>query len=231
MQAHLLRTGAQLRTGTLLCTGSLRRRQRAGFYCAPMLLRGRAASRTAGGGTQIINHVQNSLRISNNIAMQVTLWGGAAQRSRTPLSVPALRTDFVNQTLDEVLRAQLTRELEVMERGENVATNQRRRRMLRRTLEQKPARTVQRFYGAQMRLLASGASGTAKPQEGFFGDIVRERTIKKIETVRTHTSAQTVVVHQDAPLTDAKMLNRLTEQVAQRLEQRARRGRDTTGIW
>lgn len=201
---------------------------RKGFWGVPM----DTLART--GGTRhtehkVITNVTNHLRVVNHILFHMRIH--TEKPSLVPFQQQKQGVRFVQNTVDQLLREQLDRELLLMERGENIAANQRRRAVLRRALEQKPARIIRHFYGVQMRILA-GESPSVQ-QDGFQPDIIREEHTRTTQTVYEHHYQQTAPVQQQLPQgrITAPDIRRVADQVIRQLDQRMKLQRDRNGIW
>lgn len=178
---------------------------------------------------KIITNVTNHLRVVNHILFHMRFH--TEKPGMVPFRQQKQGLQFVQNTIDQFLREQLDRELLLMERGENIAANQRRRAVLRRALEQKPARIIRNFYGVQMRILA-GESPSAQ-QEGFHPDIIREEHTRTTQTVYEHHYQQSVP--QQRQLSQGRVtapdIRRVADQVIRQLDQRMKLQRDRNGIW
>lgn len=152
-----------------------------------------------------------------------------------PFPLPALRLQpiaaLASETLDQALREQLERELALLERGENIAPNQRRKRMLQKQLGRKPAAVIRRFYSAQMQVLAPAASETPAEEPGFFPDIIQE----KIKEVREFHTEQLLPLPADSRLEpdgiSPRQTDRIAEQVFRKLEQKLKIQKHRNGLW
>lgn len=200
---------------------------RKGFRGVPMeaLLR---ASGSRPVEHKVITNVTNHLRVVNHILFHMRFHAEKPARGLFYQQKQGLQ--FVQNTIDQFLREQLDRELLLMERGENIAANQRRRAVLRRALEQKPARIIRNFYGVQMRILA-GESPSAG-QDGFQPDIIREEHTRTTQTVYEHHYQQPVPDQQVSQgRIAAPDIRRVADQVIRQLDQRMKLQRDRNGIW
>lgn len=202
-------------------------RPRRGFFPPPMVLlkSGRAPS---WAGHKSITNITNHLRLVNNILLRISLPKTVMKSALLP---GGERTAMlVSETVDNALRTQLDRELLLMERGENIAANQRRRAMLQKTLETRPVRVVERFYSAQMRVLANSPAG-AKESSGFSGDIIHEQNIRNNRTVYEQHTEQVIQGRSEASPTSAQEVQRIADQVMRQLDRRMKLQRDRNGIW
>lgn len=198
-----------------------------GFFPPPMVLlkSGGAPSR---GVHKSITNITNHLRLVNNILLRISLPKTVMKSALLP---GGKRTAMlVSETVDSALRMQLDRELLLMERGENIAANQRRRVMLQKNLETKPVRVVERFYSAQMRILANSPAGAQEPP-GFSGDIIHEQNIRNNRTVYEQHTEQVVQGRAEASPASAREVQRIADQVIRQLDRRMKLQRDRNGIW
>lgn len=197
-----------------------------GFYPARRILLIRRAP-AARQGTCVTN-ITNHLRLVNHLLVHVRIAGGAHVAGAA--AAPVWKTaGVVSAVLDAVLREQLERELALMERGENIGANQRRRAMLRRTLETKPSRIVRNFYAVQMRTLTRDSSATEKTEE-FYSDIVHER----VQTNHRYYEQRTERVIESAPKAapvGEQEVHRIADQVMRQLDKRMKLQRDRNGVW
>lgn len=197
-----------------------------GFYPArrSLLIRRTPAARQGTCVTNITNH----LRLVNHLLVRVRLVGAGGAG---PAAAPVWKTaGVVSAVLDATLREQLERELALMERGENIGANQRRRAMLRRTLETKPARIVRNFYAVQMRTLTQNSSAARTTEEDFYSDIVHERTHTSDRYYEQHTERVIERASKASPAGEQEV-QRIADQVMRQLDKRMKLQRDRNGIW
>lgn len=198
-----------------------------GFYPAPMVLL-KSTGAPSRAAHKSITNITNNLRLVNNILLRISLPNTVMKSVLLPGGKRTAMLVF--ETVDSALRMQLDRELLLMERGENVAANQRRRVMLQKTLETKPVRVVERFYSAQMRILANSPAGAQEPP-GFSGDIIHEQNIKNSRTVYEQHTEQVVQGRPEDSPASAREVQRIADQVIRQLDRRMKLQRDRNGIW
>lgn len=199
-----------------------------GFFPVQMaLLKQRAGGR---GEMRCLTNITNNLRLVSHVLLRVQINGGQ-KVSNAAIYPAATRALLVTEAVDEALRVQLERELALMERGENVAANQRRRQMLRRTLEARPAKVIRNFYAVQMHTLATSATPPASEGEGFQSDILHERTETKNRTVYERRTEQVVQTVPGASPAGEREVQRIADQVLKQLDRRMKLRQDRNGIW
>ncbi len=178
---------------------------------------------------KVITNVTNHLRVVNHILFHIHFY--KEKPEQVPFHQQKQGLQFVQNTMDQFLREQLDRELLLMERGENIAANQRRRAVLRRALEQKPARIIRNFYGVQMRILAGEPSSAQR--EGFQPDMIREEHTRTTHTVYEHHYQQFVPEQRQFSQSQVTVpdIRRVADQVIRQLDKRMKLQRDRNGIW
>lgn len=178
-------------------------------------------------------NVTNNLRAVNNISIRVTLQASnsaAVAQGRTCVSFGSVNS--VAQTIiDDALRKEIDRELTLMERGENIGSNQRRLNRMRAYLNAKPYHVIHNFYGVHMHNPA-GMDATPQAEERpFYTDIVREKSVQETHSVseihlRRETEPQT---RPDAERNaDAK---NIAGQVLEQVEKHLRLEQERRGVW
>lgn len=178
--------------------------------------------------------VTNSIRLASQVCVRVTLLttgSGPAPPPGGGARAGALR-DFAQQAIDAALREAIDQELAVMERGENVAANQRRMALMTGWLRQKPTRTVERFYAARMLAMPPGAPVRTAGARDFSSDIAVERPVRvERRVVERHSEKIVERTPAASPGVSADSAGRVADIVVERLERKMRNDRERRGVW
>lgn len=204
------------------------------FYGARMV----TLSANCGAASETVSkrfkNVTNNLRFYNQVIVKLSLnqsvkaYGNAAAFHG---HAPDVRT-FTQNLIDRELRREMDSEIAIMARGENIAANQRRQRMLGKYLLSKPYCVIKNFYGVQMQKLSSDIpAGVRQEDNVFYSDIVHERVDKTI-----YSPAQTQIERVDVPHTPLAAIsgadmNRIATQAARQVEKKMRTERERNGKW
>lgn len=222
-----------IRTGGSICPAYAGAKAKPFFYGASMIAL--QANRSPGNAAAIkqIRNITNNLRFYNQVCIRVSLYHSANAHVNTSAlrgHLPDVKS-FAANLIDGALRQELDRETAVMARGENVAANQRRRRVLGNYLLSKPYRTIKNFYGTSMQKLSSFPAEASRESNAFHSDIIHERTDKTVYTqTQTQIERVTAPPSYSASISNGD-LNRIVTQAAKQVERKMRTERERNGKW
>lgn len=189
--------------------------------------------RQCASNKRVTTNITNNLRAVNNISVRVMICqstGAAQGRSRTGVSLRDVSA--VAQTVvDDALRGEIDRELTLMERGENIGSNQRRLNRMKAYLNSKPYHVIRNFYAVHMHNPAGVEPALQNQKEPFYTDIIREKSVQETRSVsKIHLKEETGPQPQTdvARSTDAK---KIAGQVLEQVEKRMRLDQERRGVW
>lgn len=204
------------------------------YYSAKktLLRNGNNRERSLFSGKGVINIVNNKLHIVNNIAFRIFFSSSKAHmRTGAELSRAKAVAEFAGAAIDNALKEKIDRELSVMQRGENIASNRRRRIMLKHYLSEKPYGEFRGFYGARMQYINGSSVSSERGNDGFHSDIIHERQTKTTHTAYEQHSTQIIRQEGVPARAQDESARQIAEQVFNRIERKMRTDKERIGLF
>lgn len=181
----------------------------------------------------VTTNITSTLKTVNNISVRVMiLQSSAAEASRVRSGIYFRDVNAAAQmVIDDALRREIDRELTLMERGENIGSNQKRLNRMRAYLNSRPYHVIRNFYAVHMHNPVGGEAASGTAGEPFYTDIVREKSVRDTRSVsEIHLNAEIAAQPQPDGCrgVDAK---KIAGQVLEQVEKRMRLDHERRGVW
>ncbi|WP_411676833.1 hypothetical protein [Caproicibacter sp.] len=180
---------------------------------------------------RVTTNITNNLKTVNHISVRVMIRQNARMKENRAGAVWGSVGAAAQAIIDGALQREIDRELTLMERGENIGSNQRRLNRMRAYLNAKPYHVVRNFYAVHMHNPTHAESASATAGEPFYTDIVREKSVRDTRSVsEIHLNAESAAQPQPDGCrgVDAK---KIAGQILEQVEKRMRLDQERRGIW